>query len=79
MVGNPQIIEHMRKEVANLTKSLADYERIKKVAILPKEFTVDSGELTPTLKVRRRIVEDKYKDLINSLYPSSELSTVGGE
>ncbi|HZS48139.1 MAG TPA: long-chain fatty acid--CoA ligase [Blastocatellia bacterium] len=79
LTTNPQVIEHVKKEVAGLTKSLADYERIKKIAILPKEFTVEGGELTPTLKVRRRIVEDKYKDLINSLYPSSELSAVGGE
>src|SRR5882724_9886955 len=79
MGSNKDIIEHLRKQVANLTRDLADYERIKKIAILPKEFTVEDGELTPTLKVRRRIVEEKYKDLINSLYPSSELSAVSGE
>ena len=79
MSSNKDIIEHLRKQVANLTRDLADYERIKKIAILPKEFTVEDGELTPTLKVRRKIVEEKYKDVINSLYPSSELSAVSGE
>jgi long-chain acyl-CoA synthetase len=51
-----------------LTKELADYERVRKVALLAEEFSIDSGELTPTLKVKRRIVDERYDDRIQELY-----------
>lgn len=70
LVADPRAVEHVRKEVARLTSHLADYERVKRVALLPKEFTIEGGEITPTLKVRRRFVEQKYRDVIDSLYPA---------
>jgi long-chain acyl-CoA synthetase len=51
-----------------LTASLSDYERVRKVALIPDEFSVDTGELTPTLKVKRRVVEERYRALIEELY-----------
>ena len=53
-----------------LTAQLAEYERVRRIALLPEEFTIDSGELTPTLKVKRRVVDEKYSDLIEELYGS---------
>jgi long-chain acyl-CoA synthetase len=47
---------------------LAKYERIKKVALLENEFTIEGGELTPTLKVKRRVIDEKYRDVIEELY-----------
>jgi long-chain acyl-CoA synthetase len=47
---------------------LNDYERIRRVALLPQEFSIDSGELTPTLKVKRRVIDERYGDLIEELY-----------
>jgi long-chain acyl-CoA synthetase len=41
---------------------------LKRVALLPAEFTIESGELTPTLKVRRKVVEARWKDAIDALY-----------
>ena len=62
----------MKAEVTKLTKDLADYEKVKRIALVANEFTIDGGELTPTLKVRRRVVEQKYADLIESLYTGND-------
>jgi long-chain acyl-CoA synthetase len=65
-------IKIVQREIIQLTTELADYERVRRVALLPEEFTIDGGELTPTLKVKRRIVDEKYRALIDELYGASE-------
>ncbi len=65
---DPKAIKFVQREVAALTATLADYERVRRVALLPEEFSIDGGELTPTLKVRRRVVDEKYQSLIEELY-----------
>jgi long-chain acyl-CoA synthetase len=60
--------EHLRKHFAKVNGQLASFETIKNFAILNADFTVESGELTPSLKVKRKVVSEKYKDLIESLY-----------
>jgi long-chain acyl-CoA synthetase len=55
-------------EVKRLTVHLAQYETIKRFALLPEDFTFDNGSLTFTLKLKRRVVEQRYHDLIESLY-----------
>lgn len=72
LVRHPKLVEFMKKKVDEVTRDLEPHEKIKKIALIDKEFTIDGGELTPTLKVRRKFVEDKYEDLINSLYPKSD-------
>jgi len=66
---HPKVIDTIEKEVKEKNKELPKYEQIKQFRIVPHEFTVDSGELTPTLKVKKRIVFDRYKDLIDEMYP----------
>lgn len=61
-------IKIVQREVLQLTTELAEYERVRRVALLPEEFTIDGGELTPTLKVKRRVVDEKYQSLIDELY-----------
>jgi long-chain acyl-CoA synthetase len=51
-----------------LNLELAQFERIKRIALLPREFSMDSGELTPTLKVKRKVVEDTWREQIEELY-----------
>lgn len=64
----PKIREQVRKAVAEANSQLASFETIKNFAILPREFSVESGELTPSLKIKRKVVDEKYRDLIDSLY-----------
>jgi len=64
----PPAIKIVQRDIAKLTSSLADYERIRRVALLPHEFTIDGGELTPTLKVKRKVIDERFGDLIEELY-----------
>jgi long-chain acyl-CoA synthetase len=63
-----RIIDLFERQVAAQTKYLARYETVKRIALLDKEFSVDRGEMTPTLKIKRRVIDEKYKDVIDSLY-----------
>mgnify|MGYP003694269353 CR=1 FL=1 len=64
----PAAIKLVQSDVAGLTRELADYQRIRRIALLPEEFSIDRGELTPTLKVKRRVIDEKFGDLIEELY-----------
>jgi long-chain acyl-CoA synthetase len=68
LIARPEVVEHYERTIKDLTHDLAQFERIKKITLLAREFTLESGELTPTLKVKRRVVEQKYKDLIDRMY-----------
>jgi len=56
------------EEVDRSTPHLAPYEKIKKIALLDRDFDIGKGEITPTLKVKRSIIEEKFKGVIDSLY-----------
>ena len=68
LCSHPRIIDLIQRQIDALTPNLAKYERIKKVALLENEFTIEGGELTPTLKVKRRVIDEKYRDVIEKLY-----------
>jgi long-chain acyl-CoA synthetase len=68
LTRDPAIVRLVQREVAALTASLHDYERVRRVALLPDEFSIDGGELTPTLKVKRRVIDEKYGPLIDEIY-----------
>ena len=68
LTGNRQLSDYLLSEVQRLTPNLAQFEKIKKIAILPRPFTLEDGELTPTMKVKRSIVDKKYRDIIDALY-----------
>lgn len=72
LARHPRIIEFFKKKVDEVSRDLAPHEKVKKITLLAQEFTIDGGELTPTLKIRRQFVEQKYRDLIDALYPRNE-------
>jgi long-chain acyl-CoA synthetase len=69
---SPEAVKLVQAEVAELTRPLHDYERVRRVALLPDDFSIDGGELTPTLKVKRRVIDEKYHDLIEEIYNGSK-------
>ena len=68
LAKHPVAVKMVQQDISSLTSSLTDYERIRRVALLPGEFTIDGGELTPTLKVKRRVIDERFTDVIESLY-----------
>lgn len=68
LVKHPKIHETVRKRIEEKNKQLPSYETIKRFAILHQDFSIEGGELTPTLKVKRKLVTERYKDILDSLY-----------
>ena len=66
-----EINDLIEKDMAKLQKKLANYERIRKFALLDKPFSLEEGEITPSLKVRRKYVEERYQNLIEGMYLES--------
>ena len=71
LVRRPEVLAHYQGLVSEMTADLAQFEKIKKIALVAREFTQESGELTPTLKVKRRVVEERYKPMIDAMYEGS--------
>lgn len=68
LAHHPEIYKLIEIDIQTLQKNLANYERIRKFVILDKPFTIEGGELTPTLKVRRKVIEERYAHLIKDIY-----------
>jgi len=68
LTKNKDILDFMLQEVERVTPGLAPFEKVKKIALLEKELTIEEGEITPTLKVKRRVIDQKYKEIIDELY-----------
>jgi long-chain acyl-CoA synthetase len=68
MAAHPRTYALVQKEVQRLTPHLAQYETIKRFALLPDDFTFDTGMLTFTMKLKRRVVEHQYQSLIDKLF-----------
>jgi len=70
---DPRIIDLFQRQIAARTQDLAQFEKIKRIALLDRELTIEGGELTPTLKVKRRVVDEKYRDVIDRIYAEAEV------
>ncbi len=69
---NPKVIKFYTDRINTLQQDLAHYEKIKRFTLLPHGFTIESGELTNTLKVRRRVIYDHYAEEIDKMYADAE-------
>ena len=67
-----QVDEMMQKEFSQFQKRLASYEKVRKFTLLEKPFTIEAGEMTPSLKLKRNVIEARYKDLIEDMYKEHE-------
>jgi long-chain acyl-CoA synthetase len=68
LVSNPNIIKVIKNDIDRLQKDFAKYERVRKFHLLSEPFTIENGELTPKLSIRRHVVERKFNDLIERMY-----------
>ena len=68
LAKNDEIYKLLENDMVQFQQKLANYERVRKFILLDKPFTIDSGEITPSLKIKRKIVEQKYSELIERLY-----------
>ena len=64
---DPHFVKRIQKEAIDLSRELSDYERVKRVYLLPREFSIDKGEMTPTLKIKRSVIDEKYSDAIDEI------------
>lgn len=69
---HPAVLKFFTERIETLQQDLAHYEKIKRFVLLPSPFTMENGELTNTLKVRRRMVYEHYADLIDKIYADAE-------
>ncbi|MCF8306165.1 MAG: long-chain fatty acid--CoA ligase [Ignavibacteriales bacterium] len=72
LVNMKQIYEMLEKELGQIQKNIANYERVRKFTLLDRPFSVETGELTPKMSVKRKVIEERYRDLIEDMYRDME-------
>jgi long-chain acyl-CoA synthetase len=72
LVQNTDLRTTIEKEINRLQRDLSKYEKVRRFAIIPEAFSVENGMMTPTLKVKRKAVLDRYADVVDSLYEQGE-------
>jgi long-chain acyl-CoA synthetase len=76
LVANPKVQTLYDQIIAEINKKLARFETLKHVLLVPDEFTAENGALTPTMKLRRRVIEDRYRTQIDDLYAQAEATSL---
>jgi len=67
LANDRQFVKRVQQDAVDLTRELSDYERVKRVYLLPREFSIDKGEMTPTLKIKRSVIDEKYGEIIDEI------------
>ena len=68
LIGKPEVVQLMEERIRSRSQQLAPFETIRKFTLLARQFTQQTGEITPTLKVRRKVIAEKYRHLIDRMY-----------
>ncbi|MDI9570743.1 MAG: long-chain fatty acid--CoA ligase [Pseudomonadota bacterium] len=68
LIGHPEITQFYRDRIETSQKELAGYEKIRKFRLLASPFTQENGEMTPTMKLKRKVINEKYRDIIDEIY-----------
>jgi long-chain acyl-CoA synthetase len=68
LINHNKIKDLFEKRFEELQKEFSMYEKVKKFTLLPKEFSIEAGEITATLKLKRKVIQKKYKGLIDKMY-----------
>ncbi len=74
LIKHPHVIDFFRERIDHHSKKLAQYETIKKFRLLAKPFTMEEGDITPTLKLKRKQINEKFKKIIDSMYHKKDES-----
>jgi long-chain acyl-CoA synthetase len=69
LAADGRLREAVAAEVAAVNRTLESFASVKDFAILPREFAMDRGEVTPSLKLRRRVIEERWRETIDAMYP----------
>ena len=72
---HPRILDLFTRQIESVTHGLSQFEKIKAFALIENELSVENGELTPTLKVKRRVVDEKYRAVIDEIYAGADRQT----
>ena len=68
LMKTKEVYDLIEKDMSQFQKKLANFERVRKFKLLPKPFSIETGEITPSMKVKRKFVEDEYSHLIEEMY-----------
>jgi long-chain acyl-CoA synthetase len=68
LAEDAEVRDQVQRELDAINGRLSSFETVKKFALLPRDFTIDGGELTPTLKVKRKVVAERYRAILDALY-----------
>ena len=68
MVKSPELKKRIEKEIDKLNQKLGNWEQVKRIELTPEIWSVDNGMLTPTMKLKRKVIKERYIDLYNKLY-----------
>jgi len=77
LTHHPKVLELIQSEVDRINQQFSQFERVKKFLLLTKEWTIEGGELTPTLKLKRRVILAQYQAAIDALYAEAEAQVAG--
>lgn len=78
LTEHPLVRQEIERTVNQKNEGLANFERIKRFALLDRDFTIEDNELTPTFKVKRKLVTEKYRQVLDALYPEEDLEVENG-